>query len=72
MKNLIYCLIILNCLIFIPSGSSAQSFGYNGSLLQTILPVQQTIRFGNDLKAGVYLVKVYSEKNATTIKIIKK
>jgi hypothetical protein len=40
--------------------------------LQTILPVQQTIRFGNDLKAGVYLVKVSGGKNTSAIKIIKK
>ena len=49
-----------------------QVYSLNGSLLQTILPVQQTIRFGNDLKAGVYLVKVSGGKNTSTIKIIKK
>jgi hypothetical protein len=48
-----------------------QIYNLTGSLLQTILPVQPTIRFGENFKAGVYLVKVSGEKNTTTLKIIK-
>jgi len=40
--------------------------------MQTIIPEKQTIRFGRDFRAGVYLVKLSGEKNTTTIKIIKK
>ena len=48
-----------------------QIYSITGSLLQTILPVQPTIRFGENFKAGVYLVKVTGGKNTTTLKIIK-
>jgi len=46
-------------------------YNLNGALIQTILPVQQTMSFGNDLKAGVYLVKVSAEKKMDVFKIIK-
>jgi xyloglucan-specific exo-beta-1,4-glucanase len=49
-----------------------QVYNLNGSLLKTILPNQQTIRFGDDFKAGVYLVKLSGEKNTMTFKIVKK
>lgn len=49
-----------------------QVYNLSGMLIQTILPDQQTIRFGNDFKAGVYLVKLSGEKNTMTFKIIKK
>jgi len=49
-----------------------QVYNLNGSLLKTILPNQQTIRFGDDLETGMYLVKVSGEKSMMTFKIIKK
>ncbi|MBV5316104.1 MAG: T9SS type A sorting domain-containing protein [Prolixibacteraceae bacterium] len=49
-----------------------QVYNLNGSLLKTIIPNQQTIRFGHDLETGMYLVKVSGEKSMMTFKIIKK
>lgn len=49
-----------------------QVYSICGALVKTILPVQQTIRFGDDLKPGTYLVKVIGEKSSAVQKIIKK
>jgi hypothetical protein len=49
-----------------------QVYSINGALVKTILPDQQTILFGENLKSGAYLVKVIGEKNSTVQKIIKK
>jgi hypothetical protein len=47
-------------------------YNIGGALVKTILPNQPTIRFGEELKSGAYLVKVIGEKNSTVQKIIKK
>jgi hypothetical protein len=49
-----------------------QVYTTSGALVKTIVPVQQTIRFGEELKSGAYLVKVVGEENSTVQKIIKK
>ncbi len=48
-----------------------QVYNLNGSLLNNILPDQQTIRFGDDLKTGMYLVKVSGENAIGVHKILK-
>jgi hypothetical protein len=48
-----------------------QVYNLNGSLLKTIWPYQQTIRFGDDLKTGMYLVKVSGENTSEVYKILK-
>ena len=49
-----------------------QVYNLSGAIVKTIIPVQQTIRFGEELKSGAYLVKVIGEKNSMVQKIIKK
>jgi hypothetical protein len=49
-----------------------QVYTISGALLKTIVPSQQTIRFGEELNSGAYLVKVVGEKNSTVQKIIKR
>lgn len=49
-----------------------QVYNISGSLVKTILPNQQTIRFGKELLSGAYLVRVIGEKKSTVQKIVRK
>jgi xyloglucan-specific exo-beta-1,4-glucanase len=48
-----------------------QIFNLAGSLIQTINPKQEIIRFGDDLKSGMYLVKVAGSNQSKSYKIVK-
>ena len=52
--------------------SQIQIYNMSVSLLKTIYPEQQSVRFGADLRTGVYIVKISGEDGVTVRKIVKK
>lgn len=64
-----------NSVITLHAGKSkielVQVYNIDGSLLKTILPDQQTIRLGEDLQTGLYLVKVSGAGFSEVYKILK-
>lgn len=46
-------------------------YSVSGSLLETIIPSTNDVIFGKSYPAGVYMIKLYSDKNNEVVKIVK-